>query len=248
MKVKVILLFTASFLLLTNYSFGAEGPIPDISLEIRGEGGGLSTTIKILILLTVITFLPAILLMMTSFTRFIIVFSLLRHALGLQQTPPNQILIGLALFMTFFVMSPTLNKVYTDALKPYLNREMTEEDALSKGLKPFREFMLRQVKEKELSTFIEISRMERPKNLEDIPTGVLVPAFITSELKRAFEIGFVLFIPFLIIDMVVASVLMSMGMLMLPPILISLPFKLMLFVLVDGWSLLIGSMVRSFQV
>lgn len=221
--------------------------MPDISLKIGGEGG-LSSTIQILILLTILTLLPAILLMMTSFTRFIIVFSLLRQALGLQQTPPSQVLIGLALFMTFFLMSPVFNEAYSTALEPYLAKKMNQQEAFYKGLKPFRAFMLKQTKEKELALFVEMSNIKKPNGYDDIPTNIVVPAFITSELKAAFQIGFVIFIPFLIIDMVVASVLMSMGMMMLPPVMISLPFKIMLFVLADGWPLLIGSMVRGFQI
>ncbi|MBI5599094.1 MAG: flagellar type III secretion system pore protein FliP [Deltaproteobacteria bacterium] len=241
--------FLAAGFICPSVSHGAARLLatPNISLQVGSGEGGLSTTIQIVILLTVLTVAPAIVLMMTSFTRFIIVLSLLRQAIGLQQTPPNQVLVGLALFMTFFVMSPVFNRVYTTALEPYMGKKMGEQEALSTGLKPLREFMLKQTREDDLSLFIEMSRMERPKNYDDIPTSVIIPAFITGELKTAFQIGFVIFIPFLIIDMVVASVLMSMGMLMLPPVMISLPFKLMLFVLVDGWHLLIGSMVRSFQ-
>ena len=248
----MIFFFLSFFLLVLNglcvtYSFGAAGPIPDISINV-GNNGDMSNTVRILLFLTVLTFLPAILLMMTSFTRFVIVFSLLRHALGLQQTPPNQVIIGLALFMSFFVMSPVFSQVNTQALKPYMAKNITQAEAFSRGIKPFREFMAGQVREKDLKLFVDMSGVEKPKSIDDLPIKVLVPAFITSELKTAFQIGFVLFIPFLIIDMVVASVLMSMGMMMLPPVLISLPFKLMLFVLVDGWALIAGSMVRSFQI
>jgi len=221
--------------------------MPAISLQIGGDGGGLSTTIQILLVLTILSLAPAILLMMTSFTRFIIVFSLLRQALGLQQTPPNQVLIGLALFMTLFVMSPVFNQAYTTALEPYLAKEIGEKEVISRGLKPFREFMLKQTKEKELALFIDMAHIQKPKGYDDIPTTVVIPAFVTSELKTAFQIGFVIFIPFLIIDMVVASVLMAMGMIMVPPVMISLPFKLMLFVLADGWYLLVGSVIRSLQ-
>ncbi len=235
-------------LLIPVIAFGADisFTIPGIDAGSAGDGS-LSTTMQIVILLTVLTLLPAILLMMTSFTRFVIVFSLLRHALGLQQTPPNQVILGIALFMTFFVMSPVLNNAYTSAVKPYLASEVTQKEALARGIEPFREFMFQQTGEDELAFFIDMSGTKRPKDYDDVPTTVIIPAFITSELKRAFQIGFVIFIPFLIIDMVVASVLMSMGMMMLPPILISLPFKLMLFVLVDGWSVLVGSLVRSFH-
>ncbi|MBI5233049.1 MAG: flagellar type III secretion system pore protein FliP [Deltaproteobacteria bacterium] len=240
--------FLISLLVFPGLGMGADGTLglPEMSFKMA-QGEGLSTTIKIIILMTVLTLLPAIALMMTSFTRFIIVFSLLRHAMGLQQTPPNQILIGISLFMTFFVMTPVFDNVYTNALEPYMNRKMDETEAFAKGIEPFRKFMLAQTKEKELALFVEMSGSQRPSKPEDVKTSVLIPAFITSELKSAFQIGFILFIPFLIIDMVVASVLMSMGMFMLPPVLISLPFKIMLFVLVDGWALLIGSMIRSFN-
>ncbi|MBI5328544.1 MAG: flagellar type III secretion system pore protein FliP [Deltaproteobacteria bacterium] len=244
-----IIFFSMFALFSPSVSFGAgEGlNLPDVSLRIGG-GNDLSGTIQILTLLTVLTILPAIILMMTSFTRFIIVFSLLRQALSLQQTPPNQVLIGLSLFMTFFVMSPVFEKSYATALEPYLSKKMSQQEAFSAGIKPFREFMLKQTKEKELALFVEMSKMQKPAGYDDIPTSVIIPAFIISELKIAFQIGFILFIPFLIIDMVVASILMAMGMLMLPPIMISLPFKLMLFVLVDGWSLLVGSMIGSFRI
>ncbi len=230
-------------ILLPVRAYGAE---PLTSLFLKEEL--LSTPVRIIIVLTILTFLPAILLTMTSFVRFVIVFSLLRNALGLQQTPPNQVIIGLSLFMTLFVMSPVFDKAYTQAFQPYREGKIGDYEALSRAILPFREFMLRQVDEKDLIVFVDMAGIKDVKGPEDIPTRVLIPAFLTGELKRAFEIGFILFIPFLVIDMVVASVLMSMGMLMLPPVLISLPFKLMLFVLVDGWTLLIGSMVRSFQI
>jgi len=243
----LVALLGGGLVLLPLICQGAEVTLPDISIKIGGSEEGLATSIQILLLLAVLTFLPAILLMMTSFTRFIIVFSLLRHALGLQQTPPNQVLIGLALFLTLFVMSPVFDQVYTSGIRPYMTRHISQEQAFTRVLRPFRDFMFRQTKEKELTLFMEMAKLPKPKGVDDIPTRVIIPAFITSELKAAFQIGFILFIPFLIIDMVIASVLMAMGMLMLPPVLISLPFKLMLFVLVDGWSLLVGSMVRGFQ-
>ena len=241
-------LITSFFIIIfTRLAFAADGKInfPDISLNIS-NGGGLSAAVKVVILLTIITFLPAALLMMTSFMRFIIVLSLLRHAVGLQQTPPNQVLIGLALFMTFFVMSPVFNQAYRDGISPYLSGTISEGEAVTRAIKPFRKFMFKETRAKELSLFLDMADVKNSEDRSDIPTTVLVPAFVTSELKTAFQIGFVIFIPFLIIDMVVASILMSLGMLMLPPILISLPFKLMLFVLVDGWSLLMGSLVKSF--
>lgn len=184
--------------------------------------------------------------MVTSFTRLIIVFSFLRSALGTQQSPPNQVLIGLALFLTFFIMSPVLNDMYKNAVQPYMDGKLNFTQALVEAKKPLRKFLLKNTRKKELLTFIEISKIQRPKTPDDIPDSVLIPAFITSELQTAFEIGFLLFLPFLVIDFVVASVLLSMGMMMLPPVMISLPFKILLFVLVDGWGLIVGSMVKSF--
>ncbi len=220
--------------------------LPNISLEVGGDDPeGLSVAIQIVMFLALLTFLPAILVMMTSFTRLIVVFSLLKQAMGTQQVPPNQILIGLALFLTLFIMSPVLQEIKVDALDPYLADSMSQEEALSTGLKPLRNFMLRQTREKDLALFVELSGESRPEGPSDLSTKVLIPAFIISELKTAFQIGFLIYIPFLVIDMVVASVLMSMGMMMLPPIMISLPFKLMLFVLVDGWYLMVGSLVNS---
>lgn len=221
--------------------------LPAMSLQIGGSADTMSTTIQILILMTVLTLAPAILIMMTSFTRLIIVFSFLRQALGTQQVPPNQILIGLALFMTLFIMSPVLNQINETALKPYLANEIKQDDAFNKGIQPLRSFMLKQVREKDLALFIELSKSPRPKTPADIPTQVLIPAFIISELKTAFQIGFLIYIPFLVIDMVVSSVLMSMGMMMLPPVMVSLPFKLLIFVMVDGWYLIVGSLVKSFH-
>jgi flagellar biosynthetic protein FliP len=212
------------------------------------QGGGLSYTLSIqtLLLLTSLTFLPAIVLMMTGFTRIIIVLSLLRHALGTQASPPNQVLIGLALFLTFFVMSPVLDRIYIDAYQPFAENKINLAQAVEKGSVPLKTFMLRQTREADLALFIQISNSGEFQNPDQVPMKILVPAYVTSELKTAFQIGFVVFIPFLIIDMVVASVLMSMGMMMLSPMIISLPFKIMLFVLADGWHLLIGSLVQSF--
>ncbi len=244
---KIALFFVVAFLV-PAIAMAANDPfvLPEMSLKVGG-GEGLSTTLQIMILLTVLTLIPAAILMMTSFTRFIIVFSLLRQAMGLQQTPPNQVLVGIALFMTFFVMSPVLSNVYSTALQPYLADDISQSQALNNGIKPFRKFMLSNVQDNELSLFLNMDKAKGVDSYEEISMFVLIPAFITGELKNAFQVGFVIFVPFLIIDMVVASVLMSMGMFMLPPIMISLPFKLMIFVLVDGWGLLIGSMVRSFS-
>ncbi|MBS0335419.1 MAG: flagellar type III secretion system pore protein FliP [Proteobacteria bacterium] len=211
-------------------------------------GGGQSYTLSVqtLVALTALTFLPAVLLMMTGFTRIIIVLSLLRSALGTQSTPPNQVLVGLALFLTMYVMSPVLEKVYVDAYLPWSQNKLSFNEALEKAEPPVKGFMLRQTREPDLALFLKMSNEPAPKDPASTPLKVVVPAFVTSELKTAFQIGFMVFIPFLIIDMVVASVLMSMGMMMLSPVLISLPFKLMLFVLADGWTLLVGSLVASF--
>lgn len=208
--------------------------------------GDAGTAVQILLLITVLSLVPAILVLMTSFTRIVVVLSFIRNALGTQQLPPNQVIIGLALFLTFFVMMPTFTEVNTNALQPYINQEITREQALEKAEEPLRTFMFKQTREKDLELFVGLSKMERPSTYGDIPTHVLVPAFVISELKTAFQMGFAIFIPFMIIDMIVASVLMSMGMMMLPPMMISLPFKILLFVLVDGWHLIVRSLVASF--
>jgi flagellar biosynthetic protein FliP len=208
--------------------------------------GGPTVTLQIFLLMTVLSLAPAILIMLTSFTRIVIVLSLLRRALGTMQMPPNQVMIGLALFLTFFIMSPVFNQIHQQALKPYMAKEIGHEEALRQAIKPLRAFMLTQTREKDLALFVDISKTERPRVAEDVPTTVLIPAFIISDVKTAFQIGLLLYVPFLVIDMVVASVLLSMGMMMLPPIMVSLPFKLMLFVLADGWYLLVGSLVKSF--
>jgi flagellar biosynthetic protein FliP len=210
------------------------------------DAGEVSVLIQILILLTVLSLAPAILIMMTSFTRLVVVFSFLRHAMGTNQMPPNQLLIGLALFLTFFIMTPVYQTIHDQAWVPYQQKKITQAQALEEALKPVRQFMFKQTREKDLALFVQMSKMPRPKNQEDIPTTVLLPAFMISELKTAFQIGCILYIPFMIVDMVVSSVLLSMGMMMLPPVMISLPFKLLLFVLVDGWNLLVGSLVKSF--
>ena len=209
-------------------------------------GQEYSLSLQTLILLTSLTFLPAALLMMTGFTRIIIVLSLLRQALGTQSSPPNQVLIGLALFLTFFVMSPVLDKIYTEAYQPYSESRISLQEAMDKGALPLKAFMMKQTREADIALFMKMSATPAVQGPEDVPLRVLVPAFITSELKTAFQIGFAIFIPFLIIDMVVASVLMSMGMMMVSPAIVALPFKLMLFVLADGWNLLIGSLAASF--
>jgi flagellar biosynthetic protein FliP len=216
------------------------------STPVAGGGVQWSLSIQTLLLLTGITFLPALILMMTSFTRIIIVFSLLRHALGTQTSPPNQVLVGLALFLTFFIMAPVGDRIYNEAYLPLAENKIGFQEALEKGAVPLRIFMLKQVRDADLVTFSRIAKQPVPARTEDIPMRILVPAFVTSELKTAFQIGFIVFIPFLIIDMIVASVLMSMGMMMMSPVIVALPFKIMLFVLVDGWNLLIGSLILSF--
>ncbi len=219
-----------------------------VNLELpTGTGGVTSQPLTIVLLLTVIGLGPSMLLLMTSFTRITIVLGLTRNALSLQGTPPNQVLIGLSLFLTLFVMGPVLTKANDQALQPYLKGEITQQQAYTKGIEPFREFMLSQVRETDLQLFASLAGGDRPANKNDIATTTLVPAFVIGELRAAFLLGFVIFIPFLIIDIVVSSTLMSMGMVMLPPVAISLPFKLLLFVMVDGWQLTVGMLVRSFQ-
>ena len=228
---------------------GSGLPLPALNIGL-GEAknpGEVSVLVQILFLLTVLSLAPAILIMMTSFTRLAIVFSFLRHAIGTQQMPPNQILIGLSLFLTFFIMTPVWQAVKASAWDPYLKKTINQEQALEAAAKPVRAFMFKQTREKDLALFVNLAKIVKPKNAEDIPTLVLVPAFMISELKTAFQIGFILFLPFLVIDMVVSSILLSMGMMMLPPVMISLPFKVLLFVLVDGWHLIVGSLVKSFQ-
>lgn len=225
----------------------ADNGFPLINAVPTGGGGqDYSLSLQTLILLTSLTFLPAALLMMTGFTRIIIVLSLLRQALGTQSAPPNQVMVGLALFLTFFVMSPVIDKIYVDAYKPLSENKITMQEAMDKGVEPLKAFMMKQTRESDLALFIKMARIEKVDTPAQVPLLVLVPAFMTSELKTAFQIGFAIFIPFLIIDMVVASVLMAMGMMMVSPSIVALPFKLMLFVLVDGWQLLLGSLVQSF--
>ena len=211
-----------------------------------GGGTQYSLSIQTLLTLTALTFIPAALLMMTSFTRIIIVMSLLRHAMGTQTSPPNQVMIGLSLFLTFFIMSPVIDKVYTEAWQPLSENRISFNEALDRATVPVKGFMLKQVREPDLNLFSKLAKTPRVDKAEELPMRVVIPAFVTSELKTAFQIGFIVFIPFLIIDMVVASVLMSMGMMMMSPAIVALPFKIMLFVLVDGWNLLIASLVQSF--
>jgi flagellar biosynthetic protein FliP len=246
MRVSKLLL---AFLLLAMIptAFAADtGLLAVTSTAARGGGQTYSLSLQTLLLLTSLSFLPAVLLLMSGFTRIIIVLSLLRSAIGTPSSPPNQVLIGLALFLTFFVMSPVLDKMYQDAYLPYSEDKITLEQAYEKGSIPLKAFMLRQTRETDLALFVKIANSEPLQSADEVPLKILVPAYVTSELKTAFQIGFVVMIPFLIIDMVVASVLMSMGMMMVSPSVISLPFKIMLFVLADGWNLLIGSLVQSF--
>jgi flagellar biosynthetic protein FliP len=221
-------------------------PFINIGMDQTQEPGKIAVVLQIFLLMTILSLAPALLIMLTSFTRVVIVLSLLRRALGTMQMPPNQVIIGLALFLTFFIMTPIWTQINQTALQPYLEDKIEQQQALQKAAEPLRGFMFKQTREKDLALFVDIAKIERPKDVNDIPISVLIPSFIISEVKTAFQIGLLLYVPFLIIDMVVASVLLSMGMMMLPPIMISLPFKLMLFVLADGWNLLIGSLVRSF--
>lgn len=217
-----------------------------INMDQNAQPGKVGVVMQIFLLLTVLSLAPSILVMVTSFTRIAIVLSLLRQAIGSNQLPPNQIIIGLSLFLTFFIMTPVWQAVHQDALKPYLADEITGQEALGKAVEPVRKFMMRQTREKDLAMLVDVAKLDRPRNRDDVPIQVLIPAFIMSELKTAFQIGFMLYVPFLIIDMVVASVLLSMGMMMLPPVMVSLPFKLMIFVLTDGWYMIVGSLVKSF--
>ncbi len=223
--------------------------LPSLNIQVGKTNSpeDMAITVQIVLLLTLLSLAPALLILLTSFTRIVIVLSLLRHALSTQQIPPNQVIIGLSLFLTFFIMTPVLNRVNQDAVKPYMAKQISQPEALNRAMVPIREFMFKQTREKDIALFIRAAKLPKPANEAAVPSRVLIPAFVISELRTAFEMGFMLFIPFLIIDMVVASVLMSMGMMMLPPIMISLPFKILLFVLVDGWNLLVQSLIMSFQ-
>ena len=243
---KILLLWSLLAFAPALYAADAAGLAVLNAAPSAGGGQNYTLSLQTLILLTSLSFLPALLLMMTGFTRIIIVLSLLRQAIGTPSSPPTQVLIGLALFLTYFVMTPVLDKVYEDAYKPFSENQISMEQAIDKASVPVKAFMLKQTRETDLAMFVKISNKTQLQSAADVPLSILVPAFVTSELKTAFQIGFAIFIPFLIIDMVVASVLMSMGMMMVSPAIVSLPFKLMLFVLVDGWSLILGSLVQSF--
>jgi flagellar biosynthesis protein FliP len=218
--------------------------IPGINLGNGPEQ--VSNSLRIILLITVLSIAPAILVLMTSFTRIIVVLGFVRNAMGTQQMPPNQVLVGLALFMTFFIMGPTFSEVNKTALQPFMDGTMTQEDAFDAASAPFKEFMTKHTREKDLALFMDYADMDTPENVQDIPLTALVPAFAISELKTAFQMGFMIFIPFLVIDMIVSSILMSMGMMMLPPVMISLPFKILLFILVDGWYMIVRSLLTSF--
>jgi flagellar biosynthetic protein FliP len=235
-------------ILVPSAAFGAGVPLPTLQIGVgqTDNPGQVSVLLQIVALLTVLSLAPAILILMTSFTRLAVAFSFLRQALGTHQMPPNQVMIGLALFLTFFIMMPVWHQVNDKAIKPYLNEEISQAEALEAAMRPVRQFMFRNTRKKDLALFVNMAKLDKPNTPQDVPSSVLIPAFVVSELKTAFIIGFVLYVPFLVIDMVVASVLLSMGMMMLPPIMISLPFKLILFVLMDGWHLVVGSLVKSF--
>lgn len=243
---KILLLAIFITILISEVSY-AQPEASLIDRIIGNEPQNYVFSLQILFLLTLLTLAPSILIMMTSFTRLIIVLSFIRNALGLQQTPPNQVIIGLALFLTFFIMAPIGAQINDEAIQPYIKEEIDQELALERALEPIREFMFRQTRDKDLGLFLNMKKLDGINTLEDIPNHVLIPAFIISELKTAFQIGFVIYIPFLVIDMVVSSTLMSMGMMMLPPVIISLPFKILLFILVDGWNLIIKSLVLGFK-
>jgi flagellar biosynthetic protein FliP len=219
---------------------------PSLALDLGSDTDRWGTGIQLVVLFTLLSFAPAMLIGLSAFVRIVIVLSFVRQAVGTQQMPPNQVILALALFLTFFVMMPTFREINQEAIEPYLEETLPPTEAMQRGFAPLRAFMLRQTREKDLALFVDVAKMNRPQNRDEIPTSVLIPSFIISEVKTAFEIGLLLYVPFLIIDMVVAAVLLSMGMMMLPPVMVSLPFKLLLFVLADGWYLLVGSLVKSF--
>jgi len=245
---RILSLFGMMGLILLSAEVAAQVTLPSVNLGLKSTNNPqeIVAAIKILMMLTVLTLAPAILILMTSFTRIIIVLSFVRQALGTQNMPPNQMLVGLALFLTMFIMAPFFNKINEEALQPFLNNQISQDVAIDKSMAPIRVFMFNQTRAQDLELFIRLSKSPVPKVRADVPSSVLVPAFVLSELKTAFQIGFIVYLPFLVIDMVAASVLMAMGMMMLPPVVISLPFKIMIFVLVDGWTLLVGSLVKSF--
>ncbi len=242
----LLALFVVFFLVICCHAAEIKVPFLTFNLDSPQSPKQLSGILQIVIILTILSVAPAILLLTTSFTRLIIAFSFLRHALGTQQSPPNQVIVSLALFMTFFIMQPVWKKAYTDAYVPYKDGLISGSEFLERVQKPFKDFMLKHTRKKDLALFLSLSKTPKPKSPDDLSLVTIIPAFSISEIKTAFEIGFLLYIPFLILDMVVASILLSMGMMMLPPVMISLPFKIMLFILVDGWNLLVGSLIKSF--
>lgn len=245
-KYSMLIVFVLA-IVASRFAF-AQVTLPTVNLGFKTASNPqeVVSTIKLVIMMTILTLAPAILIMMTGFTRILIVLSFLRQAMGVQQMPPNQLLVGLSLFLTFFIMNPTFKEINNNAVNPYINGTISQDAAIDAALSPLRRFMFSQTRDQDLTLFVKMAKIEQPKTRADVPTLVLIPSFIVSELKTAFMIGFIIFLPFLIIDILAASVLMAMGMMMVPPAVISLPFKIMLFVLVDGWSLLIGSMVKSF--
>ena len=246
-RIPILILFLVVFMSLATATATAQGlPKITVGIDSSDNPADLSVTLQILLLLTVLSLAPSIVITMTSFTRIIVVLSFLKHALGTQQMPPAQLMVGLALILSFFIMAPVFTTAYEQGIKPYTEGTIDRTVAIERGLAPIREFMLKQTREKDLALFVRLAGMPKPATPADVPIRALIPGFVVSELRIAFQIGFVLFIPFLIIDMVVASVLMSMGMLMLPPIMVSMPFKILLFVLVDGWYLVVQSLVTSF--
>lgn len=247
-KIWLVSFFVLGIFFGMKSAFAQAVTLPSVNLGFKSTDNPneIVNSVKIILMLTVLSLAPAILIMMTSFTRIIVVLSFVRQALGTQQMPPNQLLVGLALFLTYFIMAPAFNEINQNALKPFLDSKISQERAMDEALIPLRGFMWKQTRSTDVNLFIKLSKIEKPKTRADVPTSVLIPAFIISELKTAFQIGFIIYLPFLVIDLVISSVLMAMGMMMLPPVVISLPFKIMLFVLVDGWTLLVGSLVQSF--
>lgn len=236
------------FFVVTSYLYGAESvtiPTMNFNLSAPDTPKQLVSSLNVLVVLTLLFLAPSMVLVMTTFTRFVIIFGFLRQALGTQQVPPTQLLVMLAMVLTFFVMEPVGTKAYNNGIKPYMAQKIGYEEAFDKTTLPFKNFMVKNTREKDLALFFRIRKMENPKSIADVPLSIIIPAFVISELKTAFEVGFLIFLPFLVIDMVVASILMSMGMMMLPPVMISLPFKILVFVLIDGWNLLIGNLIAS---
>lgn len=249
MRIAKIVVCLMILFALFGFSYADSTVLPSVTVDFGGAqtGEGVASTVQILILMTVLSLAPSIIIMTTCFTRIIIILSFLRKALGLQSTPPNQVLIGLALFLTFFIMAPAIAEIKTNAYDPLVRGEVTQIEAYDAAMEPLRDFMFKQVRSKDLALFVKLAGDEKPDNLQDIPTTALIPAFMISELKTGFEVGFLLFLPFIVIDMVISSALMSLGMMMLPPVMISLPFKVLLFVAVDGWNLIIQSILTGIR-